>query len=233
MEWITKEVTEVAVGRSLHTYVCSFSRAEDDISQWRAYCPKGGYALGFPKKRLRELAMRKSSDFSLTRCRYSKDQQKTIAEAIVEEALRKQPDAYTKVLADKGDETAKSAIRCALSNALRWMLVEKSLAIKNEAFKSEGEWRLVSKPRSDNYKGKRKFRVHNGLIVPYLEFSLDDAELWRQARVCVGPCPHPEEAKESVKMLLVSGLMGGDGKRELPTDCACSIKGSAVPHRYW
>jgi hypothetical protein len=185
------------------------------------------------KKRLRELARRKSSDFSLTRCRYSKDQHKTVAKVIVEEALRKQPDAYTKMLAEKGDESAKSAIRCALSNTLRWMLVGKSAIIKNGAFKSEREWRLISKPRSDNYKATRKFRVHNGLIVSYLEFSLDDADLWRQARVCVGPCPHPEQAKDFVRMLLMSELTGEDGRGELPTACAGRINNSSVPYRYW
>lgn len=233
MEWIKKEVAEISVGRCLHTYVCSFSNAEDDVSQWRAYCPRGGYAIGFPMERLRALTKAKTSDFNLRRCEYRRDRQKAIMKAMVDEALRQEPDAYTKVLAGKGDETAKSAIRCALSNTLHWRLAEKSPTIKSTAFKSEREWRAISKPRSDNYKATRKFRVRNGLTIPYLELSLDDAELWRDARAFVGPCAHPKEAREFVRMLLTSELQERDGKKPLPTACAGRIMVSGVPYRYW
>ena len=33
------------------TYVCSFSREPNDLSQWRAYFPNGGYAISFASDR--------------------------------------------------------------------------------------------------------------------------------------------------------------------------------------
>jgi len=226
-------MAEISVSRSLHAYVCSFSEKEDDLSQWRAYCPRGGFAIGFPRTRLDELTLDSSSDFSLNRCTYRKDQQKAIMKAVVEDALRQEPSAYAKLLANKGDETAKSAIRCALSSVLHWKLYEVGPTIKNKAFEDEDEWRLISKTRSDDYKDKRKFRIRNGLTIPYLEFSLDDPELWRQATVFVGPCPHPEEAKEFARMLLTSGLQKGENRKGLPTACAARVRNSAAPYRYW
>ncbi len=43
-----------------HTYVCSFSELADDLSQWRAYCPAGGFAIGFPKDMLTVAALQQS-----------------------------------------------------------------------------------------------------------------------------------------------------------------------------
>ena len=50
------------------TYVCSFSQEHNDLSQWRAYCPHGGYAIGLPQERLGKLASDRG--FALYKCAY-------------------------------------------------------------------------------------------------------------------------------------------------------------------
>ena len=51
-------------------FLCSFSAAEDgdDLTQWRAYSPKGGYAIGFPIATL--LTHAGMLRFDLLRCEY-------------------------------------------------------------------------------------------------------------------------------------------------------------------
>ena len=229
IQWIKNEISQITVGMSLHTYVCSFSEEQDDLGQWRAYCPRGGFAIGFPFARLRELTRENDSHFSLKRCTYRKEERNAIIKTVVEDALKQKQDAYTKLLANAGDQTAESAIRCALSGALKWQLFEVCPTIKNKAFEGEKEWRLISAPRSDNYKNSRKFRIRDGLTIPYLEFPLNDADLWSQVEVCVGPSPYPEEANKFARMLLLSGLE----KKALPTGCVGRVRNSKVPYRYW
>jgi DUF2971 family protein len=62
-------------------YVCSFSEEPDDLSQWRAYCPMGGFAIGFPKERLWKLAGHRG--YSFGGCIYSaKDKTQVITLAV-------------------------------------------------------------------------------------------------------------------------------------------------------
>lgn len=57
-EGAAREVLLVLSNSRPQMFVCSFSGARDgdDLSQWRAYCPKGGYAIGFPVAELLEHA---------------------------------------------------------------------------------------------------------------------------------------------------------------------------------
>lgn len=45
----------LAPERNLAMYVCSFSTKPNRLSQWRAYCPKGGFAIGFLKSELKPI----------------------------------------------------------------------------------------------------------------------------------------------------------------------------------
>ena len=215
-DWLIKEIKNIGPKRSLPVYVSSFSKNSDELSQWRAYCAKGGYAIGFPINRLRALA--EKQDFVLKRCVYNKNQQDKIIRQSVDEALQKGPGENQILLAGSN---AESLIRPTLSNQLIWKLTQVCPLIKNTAFKSEEEYRLISKPRAGN-NFEVKFRDQEGSVIPYVEFSLDDKILSRKIEVTISPTPHPEESYASVYSLL-----------RWRTGYAHAIKNSKIPYRYW
>ncbi len=97
---------------------------------------------------------------------------------------------------------------------------------KHEAFISEEEWRLVHLLAP----GERpRFRMSGSALVPYVPFSLNNKELWKEAQIVVSPCL-PDVAKlrrQSVGGLLESELR----KHNLPTDCARTVRLSRAPYR--
>ena len=63
------------------TYVASFSSEPDKLSQWRAYCQGGGYALGFRTDALQAIA--KHQDFKLVKCSYDRGEHLSDAQSLV------------------------------------------------------------------------------------------------------------------------------------------------------
>ncbi len=196
-DWLIQGIDRIGPGQSLRRYVSSFSKEHDELSQWRAYCPSGGFSIGFPKKRL--VALAKKQGFVLKKCIYELDKQIEVIESTVDRAMQQGPSQQQILLAGPG---AESLIRCTLSNKLIWELARVCPILKNVAFKREVEWRLISEPRSGGEHNQIQFRSKNGMVIPYKEFTLNDAELWRKVRVTVGPSPHPEESHASVYQLL-------------------------------
>ena len=153
--------------------ICAFSlsRNGDQLSQWRAYCPQeGGYAIGVDSGLLQRSIER--TDWKLIRCRYSAvDQQELLA-----------------ALVNWIHEMAKADPVNLLENFWR-QLLPYAAAIKNEAFKEEDEWRLVSAKRTFT---QLKVRHTAGLLIPYDEIDISGAPVIRRIRV--GPNPHLETA---------------------------------------
>jgi hypothetical protein len=105
-----------------------------------------------------------------------------------------------------------------------------STGMKDGAFASEREYRYVrwvvrgvdfSTP--DHEPQEERFRARGGLVVPYLATKLKD-ELWKDARVYVGPCPHMPQSVAAVRSLM--------NWRDDPNDLDRAIE-SKVPHQYW
>ncbi len=215
--WLIKEMKSIGALRSLSMYVCSFSADDDELSQWRAYCPKGGFAIGFPAKRLRALA--KKQKFVLRKCTYSPDRQAKMVKDAVDTVVQAKPTPHELLSAGPN---AESVIRCTLSNNLAWKLAQVCPILKNAAFKSEKESRLISEPRSGGDIDQWSFRADGGMVVPYKEFLLNDSTLWRKARVTIGPPPHPKESFASVYKLL-----------RCNTGFAHAITNSRAPYRTW
>ncbi len=77
LEWLSAQLELIKPS----TFVSSFSTQDDQLSQWRAYCPTGGFAVGFRKDLLKQKA--KSQGFELKQCIYDKEKQsKLVGRAI-------------------------------------------------------------------------------------------------------------------------------------------------------
>jgi hypothetical protein len=188
-----------------HPFVCSFSiaRKGDDLSQWRAYCPNGGYAIGFDREKLKAIAT--YSRFELHECCYDKRSFRYDTKELFDEDLGLPPGS------------AGAAVKMAYM-AARW---------KHRSFSDEKEWRLISSRYMTRV--KPRFRVRGNLLVPYIPVSLEDQDLWTDVQIVMGPCSRENEdlRVESVTMLLESQVEQGN----LPSTCTKNVRPSTIPYR--
>jgi len=200
-------------------FVCSFSVAGDgdDLSQWRAYCPRGGYAIGFPIAKL--LTPAGMQGFDLWQCEYG-----TVGASQFVEGLAKIIEQIFEMAG--GVNGFRSQFHDPYKDGLLALLLKYVARYKHDSFSAEQEWRLVHLLEP----GERpEFRMSGNARVPYVAFSLENGELWRQAQIVVSPClpEAAERRRASVRAFLESELV----KRGLPTDCARSVRLSRAPYR--
>jgi len=206
-------------------FVCSLSEVGDDLNQWRAYCRNGGVALGFRRKELQDLTQKQGYGFApqLVECIYEQDEQKQLIRSWVDRALTAVPQGSI------GKKMSPQEVDEYRVEFLKAILADKP--IKHKAFAHEKEWRLVMSP-GPGIEGDERFGLRNrhDLIIPYWRFNLapdKDKGIWRNAKVVVGPNPHPYEMRAAIESIL---------KR-----CCChhwasftgEVKNSTVPFCYW
>jgi hypothetical protein len=152
-----------------NTFVISFSEKRDLLSQWRGYCPNGGYNIEFSSDSLSQLANK--NEYRFVRCEYDKLKQKYLVDALVEAAI----EYYPSFVPDWGHTSPvelNSQEKFDLF-AAGWFWNKTQLlasAIKNDSFIEESEWRLIG-----GLKGKKiadGYRTKGCLIVPYKNFDL-------------------------------------------------------------
>lgn len=150
-----------------NTWIVSFSEEGNLLSQWRGYCPAGGYVVSFRPQALKTLANRQN--FILARCTYSRDEQVELVTALINATYENfnneggPPSNGTTV-----DDESRAASFCA-----RWFfprMLRLGSLMKDPAFFEEKEWRLIGglyKPHiTPNY------RCNGPLIIPHRVFDL-------------------------------------------------------------
>lgn len=164
----------LSLSKSSYTFICSLSKGEDLLSQWRGYCPKsGGYALEF------EIAKHQDFGVPLHDCIYDTPTKTANAESLFE--LSKKV-----VLQKKGNKSKFFQTT--------WANIAK---FKNSGFVEENESRvLIFKKQNDP---DVRFRTRESLIIPYIEIDLPFDFL---KAIWVGPCQQPELATESLSRMI-------------------------------
>ena len=177
--------------------VVCFCEDGDLLSQWRGYGSGYGYSLGFLTNKLKELA--DNAGFVFGRCIYNAALQAKIVDEIVESLLSN--PSYP-------------------GNLYEFTKLLKYVAFfKNELFKEEREWRLVSfAPIEPNL---TNFRKGKSMIVPYTSFDLAKDQHLSINHVYVGPCPHNELSRKSVEEML------------LRNNINVWVHASSIPFRDW
>jgi hypothetical protein len=208
-------------------FVTSFSSEGDLLSQWRAYCPAGGYALGFRTDILMNLAAEQG--FDLRQCSYNQDEHRRECNDIATWVVKQVGDVPSKIRESLRGTPATISFEAlqALFPIQRRMVdeIQKHAPVwKHSSFREEAEWRLVSKPRDRHI----CFRPGRTAIVPYVEFRIDleAAKVGELSAVLgntvVGPCPEPE--------LAVGSAMDLFGQNKI---AAQSFSLSHTPYRSW
>jgi hypothetical protein len=211
-------------------FVCSFSTGQDgdDLTQWRAYAPKGGYAIGFPIADLHTYAgiLR----FDLLQCEYGTAGTQVAAEGIV-----KIIGEILKMAGGIKGFRSQFPFKDPSKDGLLALLLNFIVRYKHNAFSAENEWRLVHRLEPGEQEG---FRMSSNDLVPYVAFSLKNdkpwkntqiEKLWKKVQIVVSPCSPDagELRRESVRAFLESELR----KHNLPTDCGKSVRLSRAPYR--
>jgi len=192
-------------------YVASFTEEGDLLSQWRGYCSKGGFSLGFHFDLLSQVA--KTHDSFLLPCVYDTKIQKQI----IEELLISFSGKYDDALKGKQDDSDKLAHKISVEFIIHLFALAPML--KHESFKEEKEWRIVSSIL--RVAPDIQFRANESNIIPYIEMALskDDNEI-ELRKLFIGPESNNKYAKEAVLQLL--------RKNRVPQN---TIKYSSVPYR--
>ena len=193
------------------SFICSFSKNDDRLSQWRGYSPgEGGYCIAFDRKRLIELS--KDNKFSICECLYKPDRnQKKLVDKIITEEIHKHFDESSKKCGDN------SVI---IEAMIKFYFIAPRL--KDPAFHEEEEWRFFkqsTKPLNFNI-DNIKYRKGSKVLIPYTEFKLAEEikDLPIQS-IKVGPMPHQELAKRSLE-----NYLNHEGVK-------CDITCSPIPYR--
>lgn len=158
------------------TFVCSFSEAGDQLSQWRAY---GAYAIEFDRELIQ-------SALDLFACVYSEKEKLVTASYMVKEAVHELASDI-----QKNGKITPDGLMC-LS-----MLVRTASIFKDQSFYEEQEVRCaVDVPQPDP---GLKFRSRGGVLIPYITLGFPFAAI---KAIHVGPMRDQELAYTSIKALV-------------------------------
>lgn len=220
---------------SQDVFVASFSEKGNLLSQWRAYSGgSGGYSVGFSRSYLRAAGAHflldrpgrfYSDPNTLISCRYYDEiEEKCLrsdVENLVTSFITEATSAKESVSGVSGIEGFKTPGAIALKYFLS--LGTRSAITKDEAFREEAEWRLAFHLNRNDAHSGLEFRSGRSMLTPYFRVPLE----WQDQpveikEIIVGPCPHRDEAMNSIRMLLKKESIRG-----------VEFKDSKIPFRNW
>ncbi|QNF35258.1 DUF2971 domain-containing protein [Adhaeribacter swui] len=225
--------------------IFSFSLSEkgDSLSQWRGYCPNGGYSISFFDFDNQDQVnlMMKTHNMYIGKCVYNPG---IIDEFVKEVIVELSPENFVieREAALRQGSLGKWLGQCytkILSNTMKYAPL-----IKHPSFEEEQEWRMVANyyvnsliiPTraniSENYTFKPyhihipaedldlKFRPGKNFLIPYLEFQIsnDETPIFISEMI-VGPTPNSALAVLACKALIKD-------KKE-------RVLSSSIPYRNW
>ena len=205
-----------------HAYICSFSLKEDSLDMWRYYSKGNGgfglkcYSLLFNKYESYEHSDYKEDNlFSLIRSYkviYDNEEKKQILKDIIIDTFSAYKNSNKKEI-DKCQE-AKGFIQYTLKIF--------QFQFKHECYSSEQEYRFVfylpyNKPKLlENEMPDIKFRIQNGIPVPYIDLEIEDGTLYLD-EILVSPFIKNENVLDITRDYLIRcGFNCNVKKSELP-----------------
>jgi hypothetical protein len=221
-------------------FTFSFSEQKDLLSQWRGYCPQGGYSFCIDDELLEQ--MREEHKLVFERCIYDVEQQK---EFIRDRIIGVRPEILAQQIKDEAERTASGrhsaySIYRGIHDRSESMPPKFYLLclLKHPSFKEECEWRMVGSFSSNSTLSKyMKLRTSRNMLIPYLELplpiKLDEPDeyypetprhyRWKIKEVVVSPFPHQELAVAACKLVIPPYIMNHVG----------DVTPSAIPYVNW
>lgn len=170
--------------RGANIFVTSFTEEGDLLSQWRGYCPQGGYSIGLSAKELSAVVERSGLYFG--KAKYSLPEEGQ-TKALLEAAFRDFRRAY---IVDPLDENRLRAFDRVANDIIR-----EGPKFKHPGFAEEREWRLHSPvlewsdPRLDvvDIRGRLRPIIKVSIPLSKLEKSVEGSCSITQCVVSPGP----------------------------------------------
>ena len=212
---------------SANVCVCSFSEEQDSLSQWRAYGTEtSGFAIGFSSELLKAATAAKG--WFLARCIYDPPQQREIVQSLVEEVLEENLSEETGMT---GIDKDLHELHLQQGGNLIPYLNRYAPILKDDSFREEKEWRVISRPLFNSSKFF-EFREGRSLLIPYSRFPLFTEDFkFHLHKVVIGPTQDPGRSRSSVlNFLMHEDLFGGD---LFGDSTAVTVEISKVPYRAW
>lgn len=212
---LLKTMRKAVDAAGINIYVSSWSELSDDLSQWRAYGgSRTGYEIGMSGAELTAIGL--ENDFVLVRCLYDEEEKRHKMRQLIQQVLDENSEPKTEAEIEEvetGGNLAYYLNRCACM-------------FKDTAFKSEKEWRLVSRPKSLRRERADVRPRGRSTLVSFYRMQAR-SETTGAVQICslrVGPCPHPELALQAVKALLLihNKRVGHSG-----------VSKTQIPYRNW
>lgn len=188
-----------------YKYILSLSECRDSLSMWRAYGANGqGVALGFNVEKLQEFIVQ-SEALQLFKVNYID----TIdcINSFSDRELQKMYDSIE--MKNNGDGSCSMEV-------IQELTEKRHLYYKNEAYKDEREWRIVSITNGNCY-----FRERTGIIVPYCELGIPINIL---DSIIIGPCAEQKRSKYTLSRMFYHKVGG------LVEDSRIPIINSNIPY---
>jgi len=212
----------------VNIYTASFTEERDLLSQWRGYCPRGGYSYELNPELFTPLSMW-PNDLVLRKCIYTEAEK---IELIKKSIVGVEPQDYRayKRRLEAGMTMPHSKEKYRISENI----YNNIGLMKDDAFREEKEWRLmthhITRTPSISFRAMQrdyKIRISNEKLIPYLEakFSYvnDEGNTQRVPNIfkeiIVGPNADPLLAKASCELLVKDPL--------------CKIYNSSIPYKNW
>lgn len=179
--------------RLIENYIFSLSRKEDDLNQWRSYCPReGGFSIGFDYKRLSSIIYQeKNKGYTIRECIYDPTKKNEIINSI----LKPIDDILEN---EKNDFDVEG-----LYSEIIIQMTYHSSYLKHKKFEDEQEFRIIN--NGINVFDIIDYRQGKSMIVPHVRFSPRDVDdNLPISKIIIGPTPLPELSRLSVRSLLES-----------------------------
>lgn len=212
----------------VNIYTASFTEERDLLSQWRGYCPKGGYSYELNPELFTPLAMW-PNDLVLRKCIYTEAEKvELIKKTIVGIEPQDYEDYKRRIVAGMNMPHSKEKKRISEN------IYNNVGVMKDVAFSEEKEWRLMTnhisrQPSIGFIQGSRdyKIRISNEKLIPYIEAKFDRGIPEEQGgqipsifkEIIVGPNADPILAKASCELLI--------------KDPSCIVRNSSIPYKNW
>jgi hypothetical protein len=187
-------------------FVGCFTGNGNLLSQWRSYGDAGkNLSIGFSPDALQAAAH--VQKFDLGRCIYDPTRQTTIAKEVL--------SAMKREAGNEKNEDLKNVFTAAEANLLKIAIL-----FKDQGFREEEEWRLVSQPIDNYMTSPIEFREGRSMFIPFMNFGLPSRHDSRIdiEQAFVGPTPHVNAAMSAtLEFLSKSGVSPRRGL------CYCQI----------
>ncbi|ACD89738.1 conserved hypothetical protein [Chlorobium limicola DSM 245] len=200
-------------------FTCSFTKAGNLLSQWRAYCPpSAGVSLGFNPQEL--LVAAEAQEFQLVECVYNQAMQCNLVNAWLDLVLTTKNEKEEPASKSHPSQSYYSHFR-----ANEEAFLQVAARMKHHAFSEEKEWRLISKVSKSLRDPKLKFRAGKTRLIPYIEFELPltEAQTLSLGHVYIGPAQD-----HNISFSAIATFLSNSGARISSGISACGI-----PLRNW